>query len=65
MWISPHVIFDLTAIDTGFQTDYLSFLTVHIVPNEDDTAKNRKPYYGSAPLQKHTQSLRLSFYFSF
>jgi hypothetical protein len=45
VWISPDVFFDLTEIDTGFQTDYRSFLAVHIVPNEEDTSQELKCVY--------------------
>jgi hypothetical protein len=39
VWISPDVFFDLSRVNTRFQTDYGSFLSVHAVPNEEDTSE--------------------------
>jgi hypothetical protein len=36
VWIRPDVFFDFTKNVTGFQTVYQRFLTVYIVPNEED-----------------------------
>jgi hypothetical protein len=35
VWVSPDVFFNLTQIDTEFQTDCRSFLTVYAMPNEE------------------------------
>jgi hypothetical protein len=53
VWLSPDVFFDSYGIGTNFQTDYREFLTV----------KHRNSYT-FAPVQKHTQPLHLTFYFS-
>jgi hypothetical protein len=53
VWISPDVFFDLTEIDTGFQTEYRSFLEVCIEANEEDTSEESKSLYVCARSEAH------------
>jgi hypothetical protein len=53
VWLSPDVFFDLTEIDTGFQTDYRPFLRVIIVPNDEDTSKESKYVFVNARSEAH------------
>jgi hypothetical protein len=65
VWISPDVFFDMGAIDSNdFQTDYRSFLVVKFEANEGNTSKSQIAFT-FAPVQRHTQPLPLTFYFSF
>jgi hypothetical protein len=54
VWLSPDVFFDSTWIDTSFQTEYRSFLAVHIiVPNEEDTSQELKYVHVNARSEAH------------
>jgi hypothetical protein len=49
----PGRLFDFTDIFTGYQTDYQSFITARIVPNEEDTSQESKSVYVYASSEAH------------
>jgi hypothetical protein len=53
VWISPDVFFDSTEIAGRCQTDYRPFLSVNIVPNEEDTSQELKYVYVCARSEAH------------
>jgi hypothetical protein len=54
VWMSPDIFFGLNGIDSDtFQWDYRSFLTVRIVPNDEDTSQEPEFLCVSASSEAH------------
>jgi hypothetical protein len=65
VWISPDVFFSTTWIDTDFQTEYRSFLTVYIAGANREDTNEYSEFFKVCARSERTQRLHLTFYFSF